>query len=688
MLSPADIPLPPDDDSLSPLSTHLLTAGSSGSASPSSQFQPSSIADSSRNNRSSTELTSGSGGETGNNAAGGNNNNLNNLNNNNNKARESTVPAACLSCRSKHLKCDGQNPCSRCVLMQAECVYVASRRGYKGPRRGTTQNPNKRQATSPPEVGGNVTECPMLLGTRPGGDMPLAVDGGFSQPTPMSGGTPAPENSYPAATSTATNMQLFKSYCSVNGVDPASFPMGQQAGCVPSFVPVKSLSERCIDAFYHYFFASHPFVLPRAHLMRISKDGAPEPLLAAMRWTGSVFIDVGPAVQKGLYDEAYRLVYDPRTMRNGFLVQAMMILIVTLDGSCQQEQARHLLNDVEQLALEINLHTRSFAMLHGQGMPVLEECWRRTWWDLFIIDAMIAGVHRVTHFLLFDIPTDVALPCEEHQYLSANIPIPLSLEDLEDRDFSDEGREFSSFAYRILCGRNLGKFMRTPPILGPEDENLARIEALLTNWRLHLPQDKRDALQRDGKLDEMMFQAHMMMHATSILLHQPHSQLDTTPTQNINSCAPHQMVPAGDLFNTHTKHTITSASAISTMITHRVPLLSHTHFFTCVITLSSIVHLSRWALFFIPHDDDDLRQQVRLNIGALNRLAEVWGAADRARGQVKAVAQEIYQAKKQQRLNSEFWVGLKQDEMMNTIAMDDSIIHEIESLQVPPNLLS
>ncbi|PHH58463.1 hypothetical protein CDD82_2982 [Ophiocordyceps australis] len=233
------------------------------------------------------------------------------------------------------------------------------------------------------------------------------------------------------------------------------------------------------------------------------------------------------------------------------------------------------------------------------------------------------------------------------------IPIPLHLEDLEDRDFADEERQFSSFAYRILCGRNLGRFMRTPPILGPDDENLARLEAHLTNWRLHLPPSKRDALTSDGRLDEMMFQAHMMMHATSILLHQPHSQLDTAPTQAINSCAPHQLVARGDLFNSHTKHVVAAAGAISTLVTHRVSLLSHTHFFTCVLTLSSIVHLSRWALCFVPFGDDDLRQQVRLNIGALNRLAAVWTAADRARGQVKAVAHDIYTAKKQQRLNSE-----------------------------------
>jgi len=87
------------------------------------------------------------------------------------------------------------------------------------------------------------------------------------------------------------------------------------------------------------------------------------------------------------------------------------------------------------------------------------------------------------------------------------------LEDLEDREFSGEEREFSSFAYRVAAAQTLGKFMRVPPIFGPNDENVTKIEALLTNWRMHLPQSKRDALNKHGQLDEMMFQALMMTHA-------------------------------------------------------------------------------------------------------------------------------------------------------------------------------
>lgn len=262
-----------------------------------------------------------------------------------------------------------------------------------------------------------------------------------------------------------------------------------------------------------------------------------------------------------------------------------------------------------------------------------------------------------------------------------DIPSPLYLDDLEEQGFSDANYDFSSFAFRILCLRNLGRLMRTPPSPNPDDENIARLETLLSSWRLHLPKMKQDALYQDGRQDEMMFQAQMMLHATSILLHQPYSQLDTSPAHTINSCSPHQNVAFGDLFNTHTKHIITSACEISSMITHRVPLLSHTPFFTCIVTLSSIVHLSRWANL-LTDDEDDVRQLIRLNLGALDRLSKVWGNADKAREQVHTVAKEIYQAKKQRQLNLQMWEGLTRETIEN-IAADDSIIADMDGLRVP-----
>lgn len=149
-------------------------------------------------------------------------------------------------------------------------------------------------------------------------------------------------------------------------------------------------------------------------------------------------------------------------------------------------------------------------------------------------------------------------------------------------------------------------------------------------------------------------------HSCTIMLHQPHSQLDASPARAVNSCAPYRPVPVGDAFNNHTRHTITAACDISKMITYAVPLQHHTHFFTCVITMAAIVHLSKWAQYFIT-DEEDLREQIRLSIGALGKLSAIWKAAATAGSQVRGVAQEIYRAKKAQQIVSSaffFFCGL------------------------------
>ncbi|KAK3322408.1 hypothetical protein B0H66DRAFT_619997 [Apodospora peruviana] len=591
-----------------------------------------------------------------------------------------SVPAACLACRAKHLKCDGLTPCSRCTSSNSECIYIASRRGYKGPRRtGTAHNPHKRHASSSPPYSGPADNCPMLLGHTPVSIPAPAVQ-------PFNPAVVLPDHSPTSYTTTPAlpNIPVYRNpFAPVMETDAMALTTTTSLTTAPATQPpVSSLAERCFESFYHYFHGGHPFVLPKEYFLRLLKDGSCPPNLnlvtAAMRYVGSLYVDAGPA--KATYlDEAIRLCYMPNTPKDGFLIQALLLIIVGLDGSCEQARARELLADCERLAIEIDLNKREFAAMHGHGNPVLEESWRRTWWDLYVCDGMIAGVHRVTNFLLFDIVADVGLPCEEHQYLSGRIPPPAYMEDFDDQIFSGEDREFSSFTYRIAAARNLGRFMRMPAMMFPTDEGIARVEALLTNWRIHLPESKRDDLNKNCQLDEMMFQAHFITHACTIMLHQPLSQLDSSPAQSVTSCAPHRPVPTGDNFNSHTRHTITAACEISKMVTQAVPLLSHTHFFTCVITLSSIVHLSKWALYFID-DEEDLRQQIRLNIGALNKLSKVWKAANTAWGQVKGVAQEIYREKKAAQISPAFWVGFTQEQMISSINADEGIMSEFNTM--------
>lgn len=77
--------------------------------------------------------------------------------------------------------------------------------------------------------------------------------------------------------------------------------------------------------------------------------------------------------------------------------------------------------------------------------------------------------------------------------------------------------------------------------------------------------------------------------------------------------------------------------------------------------------------------DDDLKQQLRLNTGALKTLWQVWPSAGKAFGQVKGVAQEIYAGKKQA-AEIGYWANISDEEVMRSMIEDQSIMEEFQML--------
>lgn len=41
---------------------------------------------------------------------------------------------------------------------------------------------------------------------------------------------------------------------------------------------------------------------------------------------------------------------------------------------------------------------------------------------------------------------------------------------------------------------------------------LQRIDSILNGWLLLLPKEKKQVMSKDGDLDELMFQAHLLIH--------------------------------------------------------------------------------------------------------------------------------------------------------------------------------
>jgi hypothetical protein len=172
------------------------------------------------------------------------------------------------------------------------------------------------------------------------------------------------------------------------------------------------LREQCIEAFFQHFYPAHPFVLPRSNYDVLRKLESTDSLEAAMRSVGSYYVPQAPIMSLGL--EAERSVYLADCPKDGFLVQAMLILAIGLDGYTFQEKALRILLDAQDLALEIGMNKRAFAS--GVDSEVLAESWRRTWWELCVVDGLVAGAHQRSAFRMLTMPADVELPCEEKEY--------------------------------------------------------------------------------------------------------------------------------------------------------------------------------------------------------------------------------------------------------------------------------
>ncbi|KAK1243455.1 hypothetical protein MKX07_004083 [Trichoderma sp. CBMAI-0711] len=263
--------------------------------------------------------------------------------------------------------------------------------------------------------------------------------------------------------------------------DAAPSPVTPFVACthaLPPAVLVDShlLTSRPVDAFYKFFFPGHPFVLPREHLMSQSERTADVSygLALIIAFIGSKYMHDSLS---GEYRQGAERALSEQLVPNGFNVQALMLLALALEWS------------------------------------VLEESWRRTWWELYVTDALFAGIRHLPTFTLWQVDADVDIPCEEEQYIEGVIPLPRTLAEYDDRGFDEDDVGFSSYAYLIDTARILGTTLAAGDIANKSAYSLVKsAEANLMSWELHLPRSKRDPVRSDGTIDEILFKAHMVFN--------------------------------------------------------------------------------------------------------------------------------------------------------------------------------
>lgn len=174
-----------------------------------------------------------------------------------------------------------------------------------------------------------------------------------------------------------------------------------------------------LDGYYAHFHQGHPFVLPQPQLelQMAMNPNSVSSLLSVMRFIGSLYIS-DPHAPEYRHQADQAIFSEGPLPRNGFSVQFLLLFAIALEWSTETDTALQVLNTAKEIALEIGLHQRDFASRCGQGNPVMEESWRRTWWELYVIDAFFAGIRSLPTFSLWKLDFGVDLPCEEQHYTS------------------------------------------------------------------------------------------------------------------------------------------------------------------------------------------------------------------------------------------------------------------------------
>ena len=327
---------------------------------------------------------------------------------------------ACLLCRSRHLKCDGSRPhCKRCVEDAKQCQYTRSRRGGLD-RAALTERRRRLEAAN-----------------RKNQEVPSAADDDTSDP-PIQ---PSLDSlGRQRCGSESTPPQAFGDV----GVDHLSNGHGLRdetsSSRSPAAAPQVDIGsgiedDPLITSYYKNFHKFHPLVLPQKHLTRIHKDPCIrlnlKPLIAILRFIGHIYYSSSCEWSTPLRAHV-ETCFAEASPTDPSMVQCRLLYSIVLFWNNHKVDSKREMDAAVRLALDLQMFRQDFAAKFGAQDAVLTECWRRTWWMLYMIDAFYAGTLGTMNLVTLDVHATVDLPCEELEYEQGvsepTLPTPFSFE--------------------------------------------------------------------------------------------------------------------------------------------------------------------------------------------------------------------------------------------------------------------
>ena len=388
--------------------------------------------------------------------------------------------------------------------------------------------------------------------------------------------------------------------------------------------------------YYLNFHVAHPFLLPREVFLQSSP---PSYLVDIVELIGLHYIS--PALVT-----SNRMSHLQATVQDAVLslekVQALLLLSITQHGYTLAEAARESLGQAIDGSLQLGLHCRDAADVEMMQSAVRAESIRRTWWEVFIVDTLLAAVQvdGALQLTLEETP-DVMLPCEQEAYEGGCVNIPMvSARDLgSSRHLFCNNNDLSSSAHRVEAAIILRRCL-----LAASQASIDALDASISAWFHRLPPAKRAIVNHDGGIDQMAFQAVMLMHCASVYLHFPRSHLVAAlPVTNQIFCstAPRTLWPSTDP-QLHTAKVLNAATSLSKLGSLSTSVTDQSPFFCCILVLSSIIQVAIRSSGILRLSG--FQHFLGLNFGVLKSMGEIWKIAAASRPKIRDAAMEVEDA--------------------------------------------
>lgn len=314
---------------------------------------------------------------------------------------------ACVPCRTRHVRCDAAKPaCRRCRAESKQCCYAESRRG------GLTRAALAARRTL---VANDARTASLKRASQ--SDLPQPVQTQRQQGMESHSLSSNPDH--------LLQLGMPLPLTSNTHTSTSTTPT------IEDILPDELLNisrDRCIDLYYKHFHRFHPCVLPRPWLEKILQDAIHRirlrPLIAVMRFIGSLYCQSGQADRRREEANVVLAAQTQPHLQDPFMVQAYFINSIALYWCGEPDRSREEMDRAIRIALELNMQCQGFAVAHGEGDPVLQESWRRTWWQIYIVDAYYAAMKHESTYSAYEVDVTTDLPCEENQYSSGVCILP------------------------------------------------------------------------------------------------------------------------------------------------------------------------------------------------------------------------------------------------------------------------